>query len=434
MSARLALLGGQKAVTEPADHLFKWPIVTGEDEQAVLAMLRSGEMSGTAVTKEFEKDFAAWLGVNHCLAYCNGTASLLGAMYAVGIGAGDEIICPGMTYWASALPVFQLGGTVVFADILRETLCIDPADIERWISPRTKAIVAVHYGGYPCDMDAIMALAEKRGLKVIEDVSHAHGTLYKGRMTGTLGHIAAMSCMSGKSLPASEAGVLATNDRYYYEKAIAFGHYARHDELTYPDLVVNKGYPLGGVKHRLNQLASALGRTQLRHYPERMAEIDRAMNYFWDCLEGTPGIKAHRPPKDSGSTMGGWYAAKGLYYAEELGGLPSSRFCEALNAEGVGVGRGANIPMHLHPVLNDADIYGHGKPTRIANSNRDLRQPKGTLPVVESIADICIGIPWFKHYDKAIIEQYAEAFRKVAKNAEELLSAPAASQGQGRAD
>ena len=421
MTEKLAILGGPKAVTMDPGDLFDWPIITKTDEEAVLAMLRrAGDISHNDETKKLEKEFSAYLGVEFSLGCCNGTAALLDAMFAVGIGQGDEIICPSMTYWASSLPVFQLRGTVIFADILPDTLCIDPSDIEHRITPRTKAIVVVHYGGYPCEMDEIMAIAEEHGIKVIEDVSHAHGALYKGRMTGSIGHVAAMSCMSGKSLAAGEAGFLCTNDRYLYERAIAYGHYARHDELTFPDLVENKGYPLGGVKHRLNQLSSALARTQLVEYPRRIGEIQKAMNYFWDLLEGVPGIKAHRPPKESGSTMGGWYPARGLYRAEELGGLPIARYCEAVTAEGFASYPGVNTPMHLHPVLNTADIYRQGQPTRIANSARDLRQSRGSLPVSEATTETTLAIPWFKHFRKEPIEQYAAAFRKVAKNAEQL--------------
>ncbi|MCP4638915.1 MAG: DegT/DnrJ/EryC1/StrS family aminotransferase [bacterium] len=420
-STKLAIHGGPKTVTADCGKATAWPLITKEDEDAVLEVLRAGSMSGTDITKEFEKEFAAYLGVEYCLGYCNGTASLLGAMFGCGVGAGDEIICPGMTYWASALPCFQLGATVVFADVDPDSLCIDPADIDHRITDRTKAIVIVHYAGYPCDMDPIMAIAEKRGVKVIEDVSHAHGSLYKGRITGSLGHVAAMSCMSGKSLVASEAGMLATNDREIWERAIAFGHYARHDDLTIPDLVKGKGYPLGGAKHRMNQLSSALGRSQLRAYPGRIAEIQEAMNLFWDLQEGVPGIKAHRPSKESGSTMGGWYAAKGLYRAEELGGLHVKKFCEAVSAEGCQTGPGANRAMNLHPVLNDVDIYGHGKPTRNAFSDRDVRQPEGSLPVTESIMEICYHIPWFKRMDKEAIEQCAAAYRKVAENADQLM-------------
>lgn len=419
-NSKLAINGGAKAASKPIQHATGWPHITEEDEYAVLEVLRAGSMSGTDVTKLWEKEFAEYLGVSHCLGFCNGTAALLSAMWSVGVGVGDEIICPTMTYWASALPCYQLGATAVFADIEPHSLCIDPNDIERHISDRTKAIIAVHYGGYPADMDPIMAIAEKHNLKVIEDVSHSHGGLYKGRMTGSIGHVAAMSCMSGKSLVAAESGMFATNDRVLWERAIAFGHYSRHGDLTEPDLVAGKGFPWGGVKHRANQLSSALGRVQLRHYNERMKEIDNAMNHFWDLLEGCPGIKAHRPPKGSGSTMGGWYAAKGLYRAEELDGLPLDKYCEAVRAEGCNTSPGANKCMHLHPVFNEVDIYGHGKPTCIANADRDVRQPPGSLPVAESIDRTTYHIPWFKRMAKDVIEEQAAAFRKVAENADQV--------------
>jgi dTDP-4-amino-4,6-dideoxygalactose transaminase len=172
----------------------------------------------------------------------------------------------------------------------------------------------------------------------------------------------------------------------------------------------------------MHQLSSAVGRVQLRHYRERMEEIQRAMNHFWDFLQGVPGVQAHRPPHGSGSTMGGWYAAHGLYRAEELGGLDIYRFCEAVRAEGVGTRAGANLLMHLHPLLNSADVYGHGRPTRIANSAVDVRQPAGSLPVTESMPERVYSIPWFKHYRPRIIEEHALAFRKVAEHADALLA------------
>src|SRR5262249_29957467 len=157
--------------------------------------LRAGSMSGTDVTFQFEREIADWHGVRHALAHNTGTAALHCAMYACGVAYGDEIIGPSLTYWASTLPAFSLGATVDFADIDPETLTIDPRDIEHRITPRTKAIVAVHYCGHPCDMDPNMEIAARHGVKVIEDVSHAHGGLYKGRLVGTIGHIGAMSVM-----------------------------------------------------------------------------------------------------------------------------------------------------------------------------------------------------------------------------------------------
>ena len=183
-NAVLAINGGEKCVTKEPGDIFNWPIITKEHEDAVLAVLRSGRMSMTEITREFADRFASWMGLKYGLGYPNGTESLRAAMWACGLAAGDEIICPSMTYWASCLQALSLGVAVDFADIQRDTLCIDPTDIERRVGPRTRAIVVVHYCGYPCDMDAIMSIARRKNLKVIEDVSHAQGALYKGKKLG----------------------------------------------------------------------------------------------------------------------------------------------------------------------------------------------------------------------------------------------------------
>ena len=422
---RLAINGGPMAVrpNETDSKLFHWPIVTQEDEEAVIDVLRQGTMSQIAITEQFEKEFADYLGVKYALGHANGTMALQVAMYAAGLRRGDELICPSITYWASALQAFSLGATVLFADIDPETLCINPNDIERLIGPRTKAIMAVHYCGHPADMDPILEIAEKHGLKVIEDVSHAHGSLYKGRMTGTIGDVAGMSMMAGKSFATGEAGMLVTNDTGIFEQAIAFAHYMRHEEgyLSSPELKRVGGLPFGGIKGRMNQTCSAMGRVQLKAYPQRIEEIQKAMNYFWDCLDDLPGISAHRPPKDSGSTMGGWYNPLGLYNPDEMNGLPVSEFKKAVKAEGAKLGRGVNPPLHLHPVFNEVDVYGDGKPTRIAFSERDARKVTGELKVSESLGKRAFGVPYFKHYWPQRIEEYANALRKVVYAADTLV-------------
>jgi len=421
--SKLALLGGPKAVTQDPGDLFTWPIITKEDEDAVLEVLRRGGMSGTDVTVQFENEFAAWQGSKYALGFSSGTAAVHGALYGCGVGLGDEIICPSITFWANCLQAFSLGATVVFADIDPDTLCIDPKDIEHRITDRTKAITLVHYLGHPADMDPVMKVARKHGLKVIEDVSHAQGGLYKGRKLGTIGDVGAMSLMSGKSLAIGEAGMLVTDNREIYDRAIAFGHYERYrpDKIETEYLKPWAGLPLGGYKWRMHQLSSALGRVQLKYYDRRCAEIRKAMNYFWNLLEGVPGVRAHRTPPRSRSNMAGWYEARGLYRPEELGGLSVTRFCQAVRAEGCPASSGANKALHTHPVFNDADVYGHGKPTRIANSDRDLRQPIGSLPVAEGIGARVFGVPWFKHYRPEAIRQYADAMRKVCENYKDLL-------------
>jgi dTDP-4-amino-4,6-dideoxygalactose transaminase len=426
----LAIFGGPRAVPLDEPDLFHWPIVTEEDESAVLSVLRAGNMSDWGITQDFERDWARYQGTKFALAHCNGTTALLAAMFAVGLGRGDEMIVPSITYWASALQVMSLGATPVFADINPVTLCIDPSDMERRITPRTRAIMVVHYCGHPCDMDRIMAIANRRGLKVIEDVSHAHGAMYRGKMCGSIGHVSGMSMMARKSFAIGEAGMLCTDDREIYERAIAFAHYERaQTDITLPalrDLAVAEGFatglPLGGVKGRINQTCSAMGIVQLRHYPGRIREIQDAMNRFWDLLEGVPGIRLHRPMPGNDATMGGWYNPVGHYLPEELGGLPVERFVEAVNAEGGTCGRAVNFPLHLHPVLHKADVYHDGKPTSIAFADRDVRLGPGSLPVAEQIAGRSFGIPWFKHDRPEAIGRYANAYRKVAMNAAQLLA------------
>jgi perosamine synthetase len=417
----LALKGGPKVLETPdPPELFHWPIVTEEDEQAIVGVLRRGEMSSNGTTIEFEKAWGEYLGTEHNLGHCNGTAAIMAAMWAVGLRRGDEMIAPSFSYWATALQSLGLGATAVFADIDPHTLNIDPGDIEHRITARTKAITVVHQCGYPCDMDAIMAIARRHGLKVIEDNSHAHGSLYKGRKTGSIGDVGAMSMMSKKSFCIGEAGMLSTNDRSIYEHALAFGQYARMHELTDPALARFAGLPLGGFKFRMNQWSSAMGLVQLKHYPQRIAEIDSAMNRFWDLLEAVPGLRDHRPAKDSGLTKGGWYNPVGIYEPEALGGLPLDKFLEALKAEGSPAAQGITRPMHLHPVFQEADVYGDGKPSAIAFADRDVRQRPGSLPTAEKMAGRVIAVPYFKHDWPDAIERHAAAFRKVVEHAGEL--------------
>ncbi len=432
--SELALFGGKPAIDQSQipEALFKWPIITQEDEDAVLDVLRRGAMSGLDVTEKFEKEFAKWQKKKYAVAYCNGTMSLQAAMFACKMGAGDEIICPSKTYWASCLQAFNLGSTVVFADINPTTLCIDPNDIERCIGPRTKAIMVVHYLSHPADMDPIMEIAKKHNLYVIEDVSHAQGGMYKGKMLGTFGHIAAMSLMSGKSFATGEMGILATDDKEMYDRAMAYCHYERNNSKYISTDYLEKyaSMPLGGVKGRVNQLSSALARVQLKYYDERTAEIRKAMKYFWSLLEGVPGLKAHMVDESDGSNMAGWYAAHGLFYPEELEGLSVERFCEAVKAEGFDIAPGANKPLHEHNIFKDYNGLNYDKPARVAFTDRDVRELDDEIKVSQAVQ--VYSIPWFKHYMPEYIEMYANAFKKVALNYKELLAGDTKRSDSGR--
>ena len=438
MNNKLALLGGEKAVKSEQADIFKWPVVTDRHEQAVLTVLRAGQMSGIEITKEFEKKYAEELGRKYGLAYHNGTAAILGGMYGLGIGVGHEVIAPSITYWASVVQAYTLGATPVFADVDPDTICIDPKDIEHRITPRTRAIVVVHYASMPADMDAIMRIAAKHNLKVLEDCSHAHGALYKGKEVGTFGDAAAFSLMTGKALAVGEGGILFTDDRRVYERALLFGHYIRHDEITLEELRPFAGLPCGGFKHRMHQFSSAFGLVQLELFGQQMAEIDKAMNYFCDLLEDTAGIRPIRPPKGTGqsgvlltegalrrnTTKGGWYYPHFKYIAQELGGLSLSRFCKAVRAEGSICNAGCNKPLHLHPLFTTMDVYGHGRPTRIAHLDESVRieQYVEKLPVAERINQCVFEVPWFKRYQPEVIEEHANAYKKVVENYSALLA------------
>lgn len=431
----LAINGGKADFTTESwssTSAIRWPIYTKEDENAIIDVLHKRQMSGSNITKQFEKVYAGYVGAKYVLGYCSGTASLHAAMWACGVGAGDEVIAPSLTYWATCTAALSLGASVNFADIDPVTLCIDPEDIEHRIGPRTKAIIVVHYLAHPADMDKIMAIASKHGVKVIEDASHSHACLYKGIMTGTIGDIAGQSMMTGKSFALGEAGVIITNDQNLYERCISYGHYERTGVannfnsserfITDPKLIHFAGVPIGGRKDRMNQWCSALGLVQLKYFPERVAEIEKAMQYLADEMDKLPGLKVHRPAKDSGSTKGAWYSPACHYNPEELDGLSVDKFIAALQAENLPVGPLGNFPLHLHPVFNEADIFHQGKPTTLAFGQRDVRQGKGALPVSENAISRIFRYPRFVSMEhKELIDAFVASIKKVIDNRSELL-------------
>ncbi len=433
---KLALLGGKPVMNvKPLKELFKWPIITQEDLDAAMDVVVNNRFSDTDITIKFQEEFAEWQGRKFALAFPNGTMSISAAMFAIGLGMGDEIICPTKTYWASVVPANALGASVVFCNI-NDKLSLDPDDLERCITPKTKAIMVVHYLSYPCDMDRIMEIANKHNLYVIEDVSHAQGGMYKGKKTGNFGHVAAMSMMSEKAFAAGELGMLVTDDRKIYERAIAYAHYDRNNpENVYEseDLVKYHHIALGGVKGRANQLCTALARVQLKYYDERCAEIRKAMNYFYDQIEQIDGLAPLRANEAEGSHNGGYYVPAIIYDPSKFGGLSAKRFGEAVTAELNGAGRcgsGFNHCLHTHELFKSFDYFNTGKPTRIAFADRDVREDDAFL--APSLDKPCLGAPWFKHCDKEWIDLYAACYKKVAENYEALLDGDADRAAAGR--
>ncbi|MGB2964127.1 MAG: DegT/DnrJ/EryC1/StrS family aminotransferase [Anaerolineales bacterium] len=239
---------------------------TSEESNAVLKVIEGGWLTMGGVTQQFEQEFADYTGAKHAIAVANGTAALHLACVAAGIGPGDEVILPSLTFVAAANAVRYTGATPVFADIKsKETLNISPEFIGANISERTRAILVLHYGGYACDMPAIMDIADKHGLVVIEDAAHAIGSSLEKRMLGTWGQTGCFSFFSNKNMTTGEGGMIVTNDDDLAERLRRLRSHGmtsvtwdRHQGHAWSYDVVDLGF-----NYRLDEIRSALGRVQL---------------------------------------------------------------------------------------------------------------------------------------------------------------------------
>jgi len=242
------------------------PDLGAEESQAVAAVLRSRWLTMGAVTKTFEEKFAAYCGAEHAIAVCNGTAALHLAHWALGIGPGDEVICPSLTFVATANAVLYCNAMPVFADVSGlDDFNLSPKAIHAKISSRTRCVTVMHYAGYSCDMAAIRKIAAEHGLAVIEDACHAVGAEYKGKKCGTLGDIGCFSFFSNKNLATGEGGMLVTNDSDLAEKL----RLGRSHGMTTMSWDRHQGHAFGyevidlGFNYRLDEIRAALGQTQL---------------------------------------------------------------------------------------------------------------------------------------------------------------------------
>jgi perosamine synthetase len=420
---KLALLGGSPAVTIHKD--FHWPIISEAEIQAVTDLLRSGAISDAGygeATRRLEEDWAAYLGVEHALARVDGTAALHSALFAAGVGAGDEVIVQSYNWIATVGTILAANAIPVFADIDALTLTLDPADVRRRITPRTRAIMVVHLWGHPAAMDELNALAREHNLAVIEDASHAHGGIYRGRKVGTLGDIGVFSLQASKALPAGEGGLLVTNRREYFERALLLaqspGRLNLHLQLEEHRRFKNTGF--GGFKYRINPINAVLARQQMEHFEERNEIRQRNLDFLTEGLREISGIKPPYTAPDV--TRGGYYGYPIEYKPEELDGLPKETFLAALQAEGVEIAAERYPLLHLEPMFAERNPIGGGWPWSFNEQTRQVRARAGDLPVTEELHPRLLAIP---SYNKAIpcedlFAQYVQAFRKVTRNIEQL--------------
>ena len=309
--AHLAIAGGEPIRRTPFP---RWPFWNQEEVEAVQAVVESGRwgaQQGDEV-RHFEAEFAAYQEAAHGIAVTNGTVALKLALTAAGVGLGDEVIMPGYTFVATATAALEIGAVPVFADIDPHTYTLDPASAEACITSRTRALLPVHLGGRPADMEAIMALAQRHNLVVIEDAAQAWGASWQGRMAGTLGHVAGFSFQSSKNITAGEGGMILSNDAAIGAMARSLSNCGRQ-----PDGLWYAHYVLGG-NYRLSELHGAILRVQLRRYPEQLARRQANAAYLEQALSEVPGITTLR--QDARVTSNAYHVLFLQYHAEAFGG------------------------------------------------------------------------------------------------------------------
>ena len=330
---------------------FAAPLLGDEEIDEVVHCLRSGWLTTGLKVKQFEREFAEFIGAKHALAVNSCTAALHLALEAVGVGPGDEVITTPMTFTATAAVIEHLGARPVFADCAPNTLNIDPAQIERRLSPRTRAILPVHFAGQACDMDAIGAIARSHGVPVIEDAAHAIPTTYKGRTIGTLSDVTCFSFYATKNVTTGEGGMVVTDRDDVMERMRlmhlhgmskdAWKRYTQNGSWSYEILAP-------GFKYNLTDIAAAIGIHQLRKCHAFHRRRLTIANQYDAAFADLPGIALSKVEDREGH---GWHLYVIRVDPERLG-IGRDAFVERLIARNIGVSVHF-IPLHVHPYYRE---------------------------------------------------------------------------------
>jgi len=406
--AELALLGGKKAKGKPFPV---WPYYDANEERALREVLESRVWWRTPGTKtlEFEQAFAKFHGARHGIAVTNGTAALEVTMAALGITAGDEVIVPNFTFVATASAVLFANALPVLVDVDPETYCIDPELVEDAITPRTKAIIAVHMGGHPADLDRLSKIAKRKRLALIEDSSHAHASEWRGQRIGTFGVAGTFSFQSSKLITAGEGGMIISNNDKFEVQARSV-----HDCGRMPGKWFYSHY-IYGSNYRLSEWQGAVLNVQLSRLDEQTKRRHENSRLLDRLLGEIPGITPQK--LDERCTRNGQYAYIFHVNKKEFAGVSTERFIEAMNAEG--------IPNQAsYPPLHQLDMFRNGQ-YRKRLSGKQAREKhaflKDKFPVTKKAAWETVWIPQPALLgDEEDMHEIAVALGKIQKNAKEL--------------
>lgn len=414
--SRPAVLGGSPVV--PAGAGRRWPVLTPNDHAAIRGVLERGVLSGRGApeTKALEAEFAEFVGAPLCLATNSGTAALHIALAAAGVGPGDEVLVPALSFIATAQAVLQQRAVPVFVDIDPVTYTLDPAGLEDKLTPRTKALVPVHLHGLPAEMDAINRVAARHGLVVIEDAAQAHGALYRGRRVGGLGAMAAFSLNSTKNLPAGEGGLFVTDNPEFMRRAEAVRfdgiEPARESEWdpTHPlDGEAGSLASTVGWMYLPGEMTAALARSQLRRLDETNAAGQVTARRLSDRLAHLPGIDPPVVPADRTHIF---HKYRVRLRPEALGmDLPPVLFRDlllrALRAEGVEAVLWQTVPLPDHPLFRGRN-EGAGFPETRRLLDSSLVVGSQSFPLFAQSPELA--------------DLYAEAFEKVWTHLPDLVA------------
>jgi dTDP-4-amino-4,6-dideoxygalactose transaminase len=423
-------MGGRPVFDSTVDE-SGWPVVDDSDLAAVEATLRSGRISwiNDTETPALEREWASRVGVAHCVALGSGTAALHAAVAAVGVGPGDEVLVPALSFLASATAVLHHQGIPVFVDVDPVTFTLDPARLEAALTGRTRAIVPVHLHGLPADMAPILDFARRHGLAVIEDAAQAHDATYRGRIVGGLGDVGAFSIMAGKNFAtAGEGGLLTTDDVALRDRADSVKMFGERlsgsGERTYHAETM-------GWNYRLSAVLSAFARSQLRRLDRYTAEVREGAQRLTKTLDGVPGVAAPHVPADRTHV---YHHFRVTVRPEEVGSpLAAGPFRQAvqdaLAAEGVPVGSYQTRPLPDQPLFRRGIGYGRGCPWTCGHaaspqtSGPDRYRGEdfpATLDVIRSTFVVGHRLCLASLRDPGIVDRYGEAFAKVLGNLDEL--------------
>ena len=334
-----------------------WPSFTDEEAEAVRNVLLSNQVNYWTGQqgRAFEKEFAEWTGARHAVALANGTVALDVALHALGIGPGDEVIVPPRTFLATASSVVNAGAVPVFADVDAESQNVTAETIRAALTPRSRAIIAVHLAGWPCDMDAIMALAQEHKLYVIEDCAQAHGARYKDRSVGTLGHIGAWSfCQDKIMTTGGEGGMVTTNDDALWRRMWAHKDHGKSWSAVY-----EKDHPPGfrwlhdsfGTNWRMTEMQAAIGRIQLQRMPAWHERRVRHARHIFAAASALPALRVPMPPEHSEHAA---YKAYVFVQGDRLAeGWDRDRIVQEINACGVPCYQGSCSEVYLEKAFDD---------------------------------------------------------------------------------